>query len=335
MPYCPHCRQFVETSEPKGAAMCSACGVRSPLEPAGGGAEGVCPACRAVYCGDALYCPEDGQALLPVEQAAAVCTRCSREYSFHTYICALDGAEVVVQWRDYQDSGSNKTGDPVEHWEPGPSRLGFTDVVMTGIARLRSSHQNYLRYGLRVLLICIGLLLGSAVLAAAFGETGLAVGSVSILYYGARFGIALTHVALRQASGRSVRYEDFFVKHPPVIMRTTLSYLLLMSLVAAGGVFNLGLWTANLVLSVGSFFFLPVVVDQRLTLWPALAVSFARTYRYLPEVLGLAALAGLANALGVIPLGAGMIVSIPFTVCLCVAAYARACPDKMNEQPPS
>ncbi len=288
-------------------------------------ASSICPHCRALYRGDEIYCPADGKALLPVDQVIPVCSRCGTEYGLLTTQCPLDGAEVVLRWPDTEADLRQDLPEEEGAW---PAAIGVADVVRNTVVMFRAQQKFYVRYGVRILLYSLLLALVTAALTLLWGEFGLALGTVAVMYYSARFSVALLSFALKQYAGRTMRYQDFFPKNRPAVIRSILTYLLLMSILTSTGMRSSLLWILNVALLTITYFVLPLLVDRSVSLWAALRSSVRHGLVLWPEVLMLTGITALVNMLGLLFLGLGVVITIPLTFCLHVQAYRRVWPGQ-------
>ncbi len=324
VPYCPLCRELLK--EWHEGAPCPQCGrtlqvTYSDVE----ATQSICPQCRSLYADDAVYCKADGKALLPVEQVIPTCARCGTEYGLLTTTCPLDGAEVILHWPDSEEDLRQVVAEPDTPWQ---RTIGVSDVVRNTFLMFRQQQRFYLRYGFRVLMVTLLLALVSVALTVLLGEFGLALGTVAVLYYSARFSVALLSFALKQHAGRTMRYQDFFPKDRPAVIRSILTYLLLMSILTSTGLRSSLLWVLNVALLTITYFVVPLLVDRSVSLWAALRSSFRHSLPLWPEILMLTGITAMVNMLGLLFFGLGIVVTLPLTFCLHVQAYRRVWPQQ-------
>lgn len=317
MHYCPHCQEKLPVKNLP--ASCPRCGRDlAGWDPEAVAGESVCSQCRVVFSRGEVYCPHDGRALLPVDQVKAYCSRCQTEYGYQTEYCPLDGAPVYIR-------GPHEiTADRSEPGSADDAIRGTAAVV--GVLRHTYSAfykdiRLYFRYGLRIFFISLGLAVAAGVSTLLLGDAGLLIGAVAVVYYSARFSVALTMFCLLQAEKKPMKYEDFFRPRSSRSMRTAAAYLVVMSAAGSAAYFTVPLWIANFMLTVGTFFLLPLAVEQELPLLPALQESLRRALVNGGEVLVLTGLAALINVLGLLFFGVGIAISLPFSFCLYVQAY--------------
>ena len=75
-------------------------------------------------------------------------------------------------------------------------------------------------------------------------------------------------------------------------------------------------------LSVGYLFVTMLIIDKRMQFWQAMETSRKIVTKKWWSFLGLIILLGLLNFVGALLLGIGLLVTVPWSVCILGAAYA-------------
>jgi hypothetical protein len=124
-------------------------------------------------------------------------------------------------------------------------------------------------------------------------------------------------VAFQLARGRSAVFGDFFQgfnKFLPIFLTALVSGIL----IAIGFVL---LILPGIYLIVAYLFAQPLVIDKGADFWQAMETSRQLITKKWFSFFGLLLLIFLLNFVGAIPLGLGLLITIPFSVCIIAAAY--------------
>ncbi len=124
-------------------------------------------------------------------------------------------------------------------------------------------------------------------------------------------------VAFRIIDGESDDFMAFFKGHEqftPIFLLGLVSN----TLTTAGYFF---LFVPGVYLSIAWIFGLPLVLTGRRDFWPALTTSMKVVNRNFVGVLGLAVLLMIMNVAGMLLLGVGLLMTIPFSACAVAVAY--------------
>jgi uncharacterized membrane protein len=152
-----------------------------------------------------------------------------------------------------------------------------------------------------------------------FGEDG-SVGIISTLYnilVAPVLGVGSFFVAFQIARNRPYGFSDFFngfKKYLPIFLTALVSGLLIfvgMILLLLPGIY----------LAVSYTFAQPLVIDKNLEFWSAMETSRKLITKKWFSFFGLLLLIGLLNIGGAILCGVGLLVTIPYSTCIVVAAY--------------
>jgi hypothetical protein len=142
-------------------------------------------------------------------------------------------------------------------------------------------------------------------------------GNIIINVLSPLFGAGYYTAALKIARGRSINFSEFFEGFQHVIP------LLLLSFV--GGIIVLaGLFLAllpGIYFSIAFILGFPILLDRNLDFWNALKSSVQIVSRKWFSFFGLTVALLILNLWGLLLLGMGLLATIPWSVCIVVAAY--------------
>ncbi len=125
-------------------------------------------------------------------------------------------------------------------------------------------------------------------------------------------------VSARLLQGQEPEFGDFLTGFQfmlPLVLASIASWLL----VALGVIL---LIIPGLYLAVGYSFALILVIDRRLSFWPAMETSRQTVHPIWFRMFGLMLLLILINLAGALLLGIGLFISVPLTFCTLTAVYA-------------
>jgi hypothetical protein len=124
-------------------------------------------------------------------------------------------------------------------------------------------------------------------------------------------------VALQTARNRPTSFGDFFKGFNRVLPLLLLA--IVSSLLIGLGFFLLII--PGIYLAVAYFFNVPLLLDKNLDFWSAMEASRKVVTKKWFAFFGFGLLLTLLNTGGVLLLGVGLLVTLPLTVCIIVAAY--------------
>lgn len=124
-------------------------------------------------------------------------------------------------------------------------------------------------------------------------------------------------VAFQIARNRPTAFGDFFRgfnRALPILLLSIVSTVLII----AGLVFFL---IPGIYLSIAYMLSLPLLLDKNLDFWPAMETSRKIVNKKWFSFFGFSIVLTLINILGTIPLGLGLLFTVPWTLCTISAAY--------------
>jgi uncharacterized membrane protein len=129
-------------------------------------------------------------------------------------------------------------------------------------------------------------------------------------------------VALRVASGRSVRLQDFFdgFEGTRRIFPLMAVWLVIVGLALVGALF---LVLPGVYLAVAGVYGPLLVVDRGMPAWEAYKTSMRAVSEQLGAHLVLLVALGLVNFVALLPLGFGLLLTLPLTIVAVGLAYGR------------
>jgi hypothetical protein len=144
-----------------------------------------------------------------------------------------------------------------------------------------------------------------------------AFGSLLFSSLAAPLYVGYSIAAFRILSGQTLQFSDFF---------RGFNYFLplFLSSLASGIIVGIGfilLLIPGIYLAIGYMLTTFLIIDLRMEFWQAMEMSRNIVTRHWFAFFGFALLLFLVNLLGMIALGAGMLVSIPVTACAAAVAY--------------
>jgi len=179
--------------------------------------------------------------------------------------------------------------------------------------------EDWLREGWRIFASSVSSFIAITVIMIA---TGIVVGLTGIGKFG--MGVIMVPLAagvglscLQQLRGGAFVFQDFFQGFHKFVqlalygLVTNIAIMVGMVLLIAPGVY----------LMVGYFFGWLLVADKGIDFWRAMEVSRLVAHRRWFSLFGFVLVLMLINIIGAVPLGLGLLVTIPWTICASTAAY--------------
>ncbi len=166
--------------------------------------------------------------------------------------------------------------------------------------------------GFTVVVILINLALGKV------QESAAPLGSLLSLLISGPLNAGAFIVAFKLLRNRQTAFGDFFKGFNNYLP------LFLVSLVSGIFIFLgcLLLVIPGIYLAVAYLFAMPLVIDKKMNFWDAMEVSRKVITKNWFAFFGFVLVIVLINIAGVIPLGLGLLVTIPLSTCAIAAAYA-------------
>jgi len=155
------------------------------------------------------------------------------------------------------------------------------------------------------------------------GDTLLDLAGTSVT---AIFTAGLMYMGVLRAKGREVVWRDVF-SAMPIAGRIIVAALLQILLVGIG---FLLLILPGIYLAVGYMLTFPLMVDQGMSPWQAMEASRKAIHKVWWKLLGLYLVFGLICTVSAIPLGIGLIWTLPMSVILCGVVYCSLFADGKN-----
>jgi len=229
---------------------------------------------------------------------------------------------------DHQQSGDGKQDVPfastpgaIQRAIAGRYRLGIEEILTEAWA-LIAGHKLKLNIAVAIysaVAIVVALIVGGIQILSAENVLVVIVGELVYAWITLPIAMGLFAISLDRASGGDVLNDRLFAFFP-MATRLLLATILMTLLIFVGYVL---LILPGIYLSVAYLFALPLLVQERLGIVDALEASRkAITHRWF-TIFGLLLVLTLVNGLAAIPLGIGLIWSVPLTVIAVGLAYKR------------
>jgi len=151
----------------------------------------------------------------------------------------------------------------------------------------------------------------------ASGDAAIGGGNILANILSPILGVGYYFVAFQIMRNREYGFGDFFhgfKKFLPVFLTALISGILI-------GIGFVLLILPGIYLAVAYLFAQLFVIDKNLSFWSAMEASRKVITKKWFSFLGLGLLLALVNILGLIILGVGLLVTIPFSACVVAAAY--------------
>ena len=229
---------------------------------------------------------------------------------------------------EHQQSGDGKQDVPfastpgaIQRAIAGRYRLGIEEILTEAWA-LIAGHKLKLNIAVAIysaVAIVVALIVGGIQILSAENVLVVIVGELVYAWITLPIAMGLFAISLDRASGGDV-LNDRLCAFFPMATRLLLATILMTLLIFVGYVL---LILPGIYLSVAYLFALPLLVQERLGIVDALEASRkAITHRWF-TIFGLLLVLTLVNGLAAIPLGIGLIWSVPLTVIAVGLAYKR------------
>lgn len=229
---------------------------------------------------------------------------------------------------DHQQSGDDEQGvpfastpDAIQRAIAGRYTLGIEEILTEAWA-LIAGYKLKLNIAVAIysaVAVVVALIVGGIQMLSGENVLVVIVGELVYAWITLPIAMGLFAISLDRASGGDVLNDRLFAFFP-MATRLLLATILMTLLIFVGYVL---LILPGIYLSVAYLFALPLLVQERLGIVDALEASRkAITHRWF-TIFGLLLVLTLLNGLAVIPLGIGLIWSVPLTVIAVGLAYKR------------
>lgn len=280
----------------------------------------VCPACGTEYGAGVAFCGQDGTKLQPARQpSVGVCEKCGKRYEEAYEYCPDDGGRLI---RDEPRTATHETSaaaagaasqvpystavakSQAELWATNewPVQAGIGELLSRGWALFKSDFAKYL---LMFILLNVPYLITP-------------YWSLFLFLFPLTEGMMI--YGLKRARGVEPQLGD--------IGRVFSVFLPLLLVRVVGGLLafvgSLLFIIPGVYLSVAYVLAFPLVLDRGVGFWDALETSRKIITKRWFTVFGLILVLMLINGLGALPLFIGLLITVPFTLCVNVALYEAA-----------
>ena len=143
------------------------------------------------------------------------------------------------------------------------------------------------------------------------------VGSILGFLVSSFLGSNVMQMALDLHDGKQAQLADVFKPHPRLVPYLVTSFVVALAV----GLGTVLLVIPGIVAAVLLAFALPLVLDRGLDVGGALGGSVALAKPHVMQIVGFAALAFVANLIGAIPMGLGLLATVPLTLMAFVRLY--------------